>query len=785
MRSSLTVLNPFDALKNGCPVRWITPPLITEKAWWDGTSPNRPGVSIKALVEAGVTNITAEDAKKWDMGRKGGGAIIPYRRYDNRKPLIVEKTVKRKIDGKIFKFEVEIGRLRLEKPTEDQKYDQAYGTGSQIYVPPQFPTGHVESVVLVEGEFKALCLMENGIPAIGLSGISGWSLKQEDNSRPVLPDLLEVIRKTGAKKILFMGDNDVATNANFYREVELFVEHLTVKAGMNIPVFLPRWSLTMAKGVDDVRSLMSATEFATWWDEVSLKAIPVPVKTTAVQLARVLLESCGQYLATCIDPVEREETFVKLARTYLYHKKDQEFLDWLKSYASLCGFDSTLLESASDMEREKIKAKIEAKQNGKIFTPSAVFPRPQIPSGLPQSEVISEKMTEVRSRARSVLATVVVPAGLKVAKAARTTGRSLVAFAAQDIDPYQTLLGRRFLCREGGLIVIGPSGIGKSSSSIQQDMMWCQGKPAFGINPARPLRILGVQAENDDGDMTDTTRGVIAGLGLTLEELKTVHLNTNYHTIRTMSGKEFLIELECLLAAYQPDLLRLDPLQAFLGADPTDTEAVARFLRTGLSLLLEKYNCGTIIAHHTPKTNYRDTRMWKANDWMYSGAGCADMTNWARAIIVIDPTDTPKIFRFIAAKRDARMEWYDDQGRPVREKFFAHSKTPDEIFWEEVAADALPSEISSKTKVTEDVLLPYFKDDEPILKKELISKVNKETRIGLNKLDAFIDILLASKKLEVVNVARIGEAKRPWVYLKMATGSPLPVVANDGHEKPS
>ena len=147
---------------------WAVPPyMITDPRLWE-TIPKRDGVSMVTLIEAGVRNVTPGQAKKWGMGRKGGGAIIPYRRFDNRKPLVVpqilpwETTSSRKL---------EIARLRRSKDVENDgkgKYDQARGTGTQIYVPPQFPAGHVEVLVLVEGEFKALSLMENGIPAIGL-----------------------------------------------------------------------------------------------------------------------------------------------------------------------------------------------------------------------------------------------------------------------------------------------------------------------------------------------------------------------------------------------------------------------------------------------------------------------------------------------------------------------------------------------------------------------------------------------------------------------------------------
>jgi len=60
--------------------------------------------------------------------------------------------------------------------------------------------------------------------------------------------------------------------------------------------------------------------------------------------------------------------------------------------------------------------------------------------------------------------------------------------------------------------------------------------------------------------------------------------------------------------------LRIDPLLAYLGADINDAKETAAFLRNGLNPLLEQYNCGVIINHHTPKVINRDTKEWRPSD---------------------------------------------------------------------------------------------------------------------------------------------------------------------------
>src|ERR1035438_2681422 len=80
------------------------------------------------------------------------------------------------------------------------------------------------------------------------------------------------------------------------------------------------------------------------------------------------------------------------------------------------------------------------------------------------------------------------------------------------------LLRHRFLCRGGGMLLVGPTGVGKSALAMQAMILWALEREAFGIKPARALKSLLVQAENDDGDLAEMRDGVIRGLGLSEEE---------------------------------------------------------------------------------------------------------------------------------------------------------------------------------------------------------------------------------------------------------------------------
>jgi hypothetical protein len=118
--------------------------------------------------------------------------------------------------------------------------------------------------------------------------------------------------------------------------------------------------------------------------------------------------------------------------------------------------------------------------------------------------------------------------------------KPLLEFGDVPPDIVKTLLGNRFLCVEGGLLFIGPSGIGKSSASIQQDIRWSIGEPAFGIAPARPLKIVTIQAEDDAGDLSEMVRGACLHLELSPEEDQLSRESCAYYCHKQLIGRDSL-----------------------------------------------------------------------------------------------------------------------------------------------------------------------------------------------------------------------------------------------------
>jgi hypothetical protein len=309
-------------------------------------------------------------------------------------------------------------------------------------------------------------------------------------------------------------------------------------------------------------------------------------------------------------------------------------------------------------------------------------------------------------------------------------------------DPKDTLLGNRFLCREGGMLFVGPSGIGKSSGSVQMDVCWSVGRPAFGIEAAGPLRILVIQAENDAGDLHEMVKGVLSPLRFTAAEMAMCRENLHVIGEKARTATAFVDQvLAPALEHYRPDIVRIDPLLAFLGGDPSDPKVLSPFCRNWINPLLEEFQCACALNHHTPKTNNRDTSHWKPSDWMYSGAGSADLTNWARAVLVVEPTANPDAFRFIAAKRGRRTGWVDELGQPVYQRIYCH--TEGSIAWREATPEETAGVRSKNeaTMPTDDALIAHVPAIGTIPKDVLLAKWNS-MGMGVHKCRGKLQVLL-------------------------------------------
>jgi len=260
---------------------------------------------------------------------------------------------------------------------------------------------------------------------------------------------------------------------------------------------------------------------------------------------------------------------------------------------------------------------------------------------------VEEFIADAQARLQSVAEFTATPAKLK--------SRGLFEFPLAKDKDYSILLGNRYLSRGDGAIIVSTSGMGKSAMAIQMATELALNKGPFGIQGNGPLRSLIVQSEDSDGDVAEVGYSLQQVLGLTQEQIAFVNSSVRVISDRVNRGDRFLAELKKQIAEFKPDLVFVNPLQAFMDGDVTDGRDLGKFLREGLNSLNEPATFGYIVIHHTTKPatgKEKSERLW--HEVMYDMAGGAELINWARAIISLRADEVEGNFNLVLAKRGRR-----------------------------------------------------------------------------------------------------------------------------------
>ncbi len=344
--------------------------------------------------------------------------------------------------------------------------------------------------------------------------------------------------------------------------------------------------------------------------------------------------------------------------------------------------------------------------------------------------------------------------------------------------PENELLCDRFLSRKGSMLIVGNTGIGKSSLVMQMMIQWALGVGCFGILPARPLKSLLVQGENDEQDLADMRDGVAGSLGLTEEQQRLVNRSVVVCHEVERSSEEFVNDvLDRLIVSHQPDLVWIDPVFQYLDGDSNQQDVVSGFLRQQLGSLLKRHQCAVILIHHTNKPSRARNGPNNSNPLLraYDAAGSAEFGNWPRAMLSLQSTNDRAIYKLVAAKRGGRLGWRMPDGTtPSFTKLLTHSHQPGVIFWEEVqmAANPAPANPANQPPINaagpqpaakpndglddvERAVLAGVPMDGSVEKKVLVGQVNRLTNIGENAIGKALKRLIP-RRLEKFDVRRAG-----------------------------
>jgi hypothetical protein len=234
---------------------------------------------------------------------------------------------------------------------DGQKYFQEPGSHVYIYYPPRFFRRNCapsrfgfppDSVFLVEGEFKALALLELGIPTLGIPSFIIY-MRDENGHRHLLRDLQVTFSKEKPGSIYYLGDADTVTNFEFSRQAAFLAS-----AAYPVKVFLPRIPIDKPKGIDDCKEELGPAAFDPFFTEIVRTAIPLPRKCEPTEIAFLLFERELEVLKTLRGP-EREHQFnrtMKLCVAAQSYAKSEATARLAKLARKLLGLSETEFKEA-------------------------------------------------------------------------------------------------------------------------------------------------------------------------------------------------------------------------------------------------------------------------------------------------------------------------------------------------------------------------------------------------------------------------------------------------------
>lgn len=259
----------------------------------------------------------------------------------------------------------------------------------------------------------------------------------------------------------------------------------------------------------------------------------------------------------------------------------------------------------------------------------------------------------------------------------RSQPRKLDDFAYQHPEKDPTcLLGNGLLYRGGNGFLGAETGIGKSNISVGAMVHWAAGLPFMGIPvggmyQTQGLRILYIQAENQESDVAQQVESY-----LTLPELKPLRSmildNTRCWTLNDAAGpvafparvNEVLDQL-IKNEGFYPSLLIIDPLLSYAGCDISSSKDMSDFLRNAWLPVTDQRQIGAIWAHHANKPSKesaaRDTTA-------YILGGSAELANFGRFVISVQKTASKHVVRLVGAKNVSyKVPWNENT-----EHYLAH-----------------------------------------------------------------------------------------------------------------
>ena len=261
----------------------------------------------------------------------------------------------------------------------------------------------------------------------------------------------------------------------------------------------------------------------------------------------------------------------------------------------------------------------------------------------------------------------------------RFARHTLSTLKAHKVNPQDFIAGDGWLRREAACLLTGGTGMGKSVLTAQIAASVASGEDILGrIKVPKPRKVLVIQAENDEDTMKRDYESVVDQLDANPELIEANLVMLNVYGV---SGTEFANVLEEAVKAEQPDLIIVDPYQAYIGGvDINGTQSFLTWIEP-VDRIYRAHRCALLLVAHTPKPRDRSDR--NAIENVYMAAGTSALANYVRTSceLVTVGKETQR-YKLTFGKNPQRTGLYDERfGRVLREMYIEHSPEATKPCW--------------------------------------------------------------------------------------------------------
>lgn len=289
------------------------------------------------------------------------------------------------------------------------------------------------------------------------------------------------------------------------------------------------------------------------------------------------------------------------------------------------------------------------------------------------------------------------------------------------------LIGEGFLNKGQAIMLSAAPGVGKSAFTFHLVCNLALGRSFVGLKPVKELKVLYYQNEDTEDDLRNYANGFGGQNNLGNAEVNTLDDNLVIRTATGVSGDAFIEELEAELCAVEPDILVIDPLFSFIGANVADQVSMSKFLREQMATLLRKYKCGWICVHHN---NRKDN-----NNSGFKAFGSIELAAYFRGIIELTPLKGNEV-KLEIVKRARQAGLCDSYGKPIDTLHLV--KGTDAITWNISTSQPAAKTAIIRTGTTASIGRP------PTVSKEEMAKFIRECR-GAGQNDSEVRRAIKSK----------------------------------------